>query len=139
MPKTGRPPMTDEQINERIKDYCVRYRVKERNEAGFPVFPAGLRETDQHYEWIALYKLFNRAKRRSRQTAVGSDPAAKTDQPCRVCLKPVRPAGSLHRRCDAAVALVRDLGPQGLDRIRAEAFPDDSGTPVARPKAKGRA
>ena len=61
--------MTDDQVRARVADYCARYQVQERNDAGFPVFPAGLRETPQHREWITLYKLFKRWRLRSGQPA----------------------------------------------------------------------
>lgn len=127
MPRTGRPPMTDEQIAQRIAEYRSRYQVKELNDAGFPVFPAGLRETPQHREWITLYQLFNRSRRRSGQPGAANDEPTSQGQPCPICLQAVRPPGSTHQRCAGVVGLVRDLGPESLDRIRGEAFPEGAG------------
>jgi hypothetical protein len=127
MPKTGRPPMTQDQVRQRIEDYRAEYGVKDLNEDGFPVYPAGLRETKQHREWITLYKLFSRSKSRAMPPA---QPLSSTDgvSECPVCLQPARPKGKPHDECAAAVDLVRKLGLPVLDRIRAEAFPDDAGT-----------
>ena len=134
MAKTGRPPLTEDQVRERVDEYCRRYAVKERNEAGFPVFPAGLRETAQHREWITLYKLFSRSRRRSG-TVVNAPPAGSRTE-CPVCLE----RGSLgrggHKRCAVAVDLVRVLGPEALDRIRASAFPDGAGPASPRARRK---
>src|SRR5687768_11968546 len=121
MARTGRPPMTAERVQERIADYCRRYQVTETNDAGFPVFPAGRRETPQHREWIALYQLFNRARRRSAEPRPGDD--ASRVENCPVCLKPSRPPGAMHQRCAGVVDVVRELGPESLDRVRAAAFP----------------
>ena len=136
MPRTGRPPMTDEQIAERIADYQARYQVKELNDAGFPVFPAGLRETAQHREWINLYQLFNRSRRRSGKPGGANDKTTSPSQPCPICLQAVRPPGGTHQRCAVVVGLVRDLGPESLDRIRAAAFSDDAAAPGHSPARK---
>src|SRR5687768_13833711 len=112
MPRTGRPPLDPAQVEERIADYCKRYQVTEKNQAGFPVFPAGLRETPQHREWVALYQLFNRARKRSGEP--GSRDAAARVEGCPVCLQPSRPPGSLHLRCARVVDLVRELGSESL-------------------------
>lgn len=119
--------MTDDQVQQRVADYCDRYQVTEVNDSGFPVFPAGLRETPQHREWIALYQLFNRSRRRSGQPGPGDDVSSRPEA-CPVCLQPVRPPGAKHQRCTAVVDLVRELGPDSLDRVRAAAFPDVAGT-----------
>lgn len=120
--------MTDEQVQQRIADYCARYQVKALNDAGFPVFPAGLRETPQHREWITLYQLFNRSRRRSGQpgTRTRGDNVSSRPEECPVCLQPVRPPGTTHPRCAGVVDLVRQLGPESLERVRAAAFPNDA-------------
>ena len=115
MPRTGRPPLTDDQVRERISAYQSRYGVKELNPNGFPVFPAGLRETQQHREWMALYQLVNRARHRGAD-APAHEPAGTV---CPVCLDA---EASEHKDCTAAVTLVRRLGLPSLDRIRAQAF-----------------
>ena len=134
MAKTGRPPLTKDQVRERVDEYCRRYGVKERNEAGFPVFPAGLRETAQHREWITLYKLFSRSRRRSG-TVVNAPPAGSWTA-CPVCLERGTLGRGAHKRCAVAVDLVRGLGPEALDRIRASAFPADAGSPSPRARRK---
>jgi len=65
MPAQGRPRLRPEDLEVRIADYCRRYKAA-RSATGLPVFPTGKRETRQHREWIALYKLHNRLGRRSR-------------------------------------------------------------------------
>jgi hypothetical protein len=119
--------MTDEQVQQRVADYRDRYQVTAVNDAGFPVFPAGLRETPQHREWITLYQLFNRSRRRSGHPGSGDD-VSRWPEACPVCLQPVRPPGATHQRCAGAVDLVRELGPGSLERVRAAAFPGDVGT-----------
>jgi hypothetical protein len=130
MAKIGRPPMTEAQVRQRINDYCARYGVTEVNDAGFPAFPAGRRETEQHREWITLFKLFARYRERAGLAPI-SDPAVPAPSgSCDVCQKSLPASGKPHRRCADVVELVRDLGPASLDRIRAAAFP---------PKRKGPA
>jgi hypothetical protein len=118
MPRTGRPPLSDDEIQARIQAYCARYHVKDRNPAGFPAFPAGRRETRQHREWMTLYRVFNRSRVRAGKTEAGAV--------CTVCLQPGALSSPAHRRCAAIVARVRDLGPESLDRIRLAAFPDQA-------------
>jgi hypothetical protein len=65
MPPKGRPRLTEDDLEARIQAYCKAYGAG-RNEQGLPEFPAGQRETPQHREWIALYKLWNRLGRRKR-------------------------------------------------------------------------
>jgi len=52
---TGRPRITFEELQTRVADYCARYGVAP-NAEGLPPFPSGKRETQQHREWIAVYK-----------------------------------------------------------------------------------
>ena len=134
MARTGRPPLTEDQVRERVDDYCRRYGVRERNEAGFPVFPAGLRETAQHREWITLYKLFSRSRRRSG--TVVNPPPAGSGTTCPVCLERGTLGRGDHKRCASAVDLVRGLGPEALDRLRAEAFPSEADGPAASPRGR---
>lgn len=134
MPRTGRPPMTPESVQDRISDYCRRYDVTQLNEKGFPVFPAGLRETQQHREWISLYQLFKRSRLRSSGEAARS--VKDTAESCAICERPVRPPGSTHDRCAAAVDLVRELGPESADRVRAAAFPDEGAAIRRRTRKK---
>jgi|KBSSwiStaDraftv2_1062776.scaffolds.fasta_scaffold90857_3 ribosomal protein S27AE len=61
----GRPRLTPEEYESRLRAYCAKYSVKP-NAEGLPPFPAGRRETPQHREWMKLYKVHNRMARRSR-------------------------------------------------------------------------
>lgn len=129
--------MTEDQVRLRVDAYRARYGVRELNEDGFPVFPAGLRETKQHREWITLYKLFSRSRNRSMPAA--EPPASTGGRECPVCLQPGGLTAVTHRECVAAVELVRKFGLPVLDRIRAEALPDDAGPARAvRTRSKGK-
>src|SRR5688500_1926649 len=77
----GRPPLTEEAVQQRIAEYCSRYRVTELNDSAFPVYPAGARETPQHRDWVVLYKAWSRA----RQRAVAVQ-GPNTSQ-CPICLR----------------------------------------------------
>ena len=127
MPRTGRPPLTEAVIRERIAAYCARYGVK-LTEAGFPVYPAGLRETRQHREWMTLFKVFSRLRDRSAPRGSASSRSDEGVGTCAVCLQPLPKPGKPHRRCAAVVEFVRELGVPALDRISGAAFPDDAGT-----------
>ena len=131
MAKAGRSPLSDTQLQDRIDAYCARYNVKERNHEGFPVFPAGQRETEQHRKWIALYKVFSRARQRLNVTT----PPRNVEGPtlCPVCLQPGFPTDPAHERCSSAVALAKELGRPVLDRIARAAFPD----PVRARRSRG--
>lgn len=61
----GRPRLTPEEYEARIRAYCAKYSVKP-NTQGFPPYPAGRRETPQHREWMKLYKAHSRMARRTR-------------------------------------------------------------------------
>lgn len=63
MPTRGRPRLTPELLDSRIREYCSRYAVAP-NADGLPPFPAGKRETRQHRAWLALYKAHDRLRRR---------------------------------------------------------------------------
>jgi hypothetical protein len=58
-----RPRLTPEDLQARIAEYCARYEV-EPNAEGLPPFPAGQRETQQHRDWIGVYKAHHRLARR---------------------------------------------------------------------------
>ena len=59
----GRPRLSPEAYEARLAAYCARYKVTPLA-TGIPPFPAGRRETEQHREWIALYKAKSRLSRR---------------------------------------------------------------------------
>jgi hypothetical protein len=61
----GRPRLTPEEYEARLRAYCAKYSVAPNTE-GFAPFPAGRRETPQHREWMKLYKAHNRMARRTR-------------------------------------------------------------------------
>jgi len=65
MPTKGRPRLTLEEQQARVAEYCQRYGVTP-NASGLPPFPRGQRETQQHREWMAVYKTHNRLGRRGR-------------------------------------------------------------------------
>lgn len=119
----GRPRLTPAEYEERLASYCRRHGVL-ATAAGIPPFPAGQRETDQHREWLALYKAH------SRLNATG---VATPDGSCGVCGRAVDPreavrhrSAGLHAACHAIVSLLEPLGPSGLDRLRAYLWPPQS-------------
>ena len=61
----GRPRLTTEEYDARIRAYCAKYSVQPNTES-FPPYPAGRRETPQHREWMKLYKAHSRMARRTR-------------------------------------------------------------------------
>ena len=65
MPARGRKRLTDDDLRARASAYCRRYGVRPTPER-LPPFPAGQRETAQHREWLAIYKLHHRLNRRAR-------------------------------------------------------------------------
>lgn len=123
MPRIGRPLLTEEALRERIASYCARYGAQ-LNAEGFPAYPSGFRETKRHREWMALYQAFGRVRARTR---AAKGVATPDDRRCPVCLQPSSGPARTHRRCAGVVRFVRGLGPIGIDRIRAAAFPEDQG------------
>lgn len=63
--KRGRPRLTLELLQARVRDYCSRYAAVP-NADGLPPFPSGKRETRQHRAWLALYKAHDRLRRRGQ-------------------------------------------------------------------------
>ncbi len=81
MPKRGRPPLSAEQVDARVREYCERYGVAAGPD-GLPPFPSGRRETPQHREWLALYKALQRLRRRAAaQEAAGQRNGSRTRTP----------------------------------------------------------
>jgi hypothetical protein len=140
MPQKGRPRLTLEEYQARLKDYCARYGVQPSAE-GLAPFPAGRRETVQHREWLKLYKLHSRLGRRQRGQCERCDRpagegsifcdahrAAPTDAPpvvsvpegaCPICGQALEGRSPLHSRCQQLVDLAQSLAPSALDRARA--------------------
>ena len=139
--------MTQEELQQRIDDYCARYGVRERKPDGLPPYPAGEREEPAHRDWIVLYKAVSRF--RKRQSGLPASPerhAAIEAQNgrCPICLADVGAEGRLahqpqagatmtvvHSECDELLRKVLTLGPSALDRLRAYAWPEarSSGKP----------
>jgi hypothetical protein len=68
MPGKGRPRLTPEAFQAKLESYCAAYEVTPLP-SGIPPYPAGRRETQQHREWIALYKAHDRLGRPGRAQA----------------------------------------------------------------------
>ncbi len=118
--------------------YCARYGVKDFNDAGFPAYPAGKRESRQHHDWVNLFKAWSRLRRRTAAPE-GSDRAhalrAQSGQ-CPICLKKVKlseateaPASArrdrplVHSACKELLRVVGTLGPSVIDRLAAYFWP----------------
>jgi hypothetical protein len=136
----GRPRLTAEELRNRTAAYCKRHGVVP-NEQGLPPFPAGQRETEQHREWMALYKAHRRlAERRPSTGDLDRLQELLTQQQgrCPVCRKSLDVADSrlddadaidanprhtgvavLHASCRQLVDLVRSLGGEAVDRAKA--------------------
>jgi hypothetical protein len=142
MPAKGRPRVTEESLRERIAGYCARYGVTEFNASGFPVFPAGRRETAQHREWVVLYKARSRLlgaaaphRKELEPSALDREAVLKRQKGrCPVCAETVssgdryddRGAGGpalVHRACGELARLAEPYGPEVLDRLRSYLWP----------------
>lgn len=106
---TGRRRLRPDELEGAVADYCARYGVARKDE-GFPPFPTGKRETDQHREWLRLYK----ARERLRARAASADGVA-----CPVCAL----VDGSHAGCRALLKLARHLGPEALERVRRHLWP----------------
>jgi hypothetical protein len=113
------------------------------NDQGLPPFPAGQRETEQHRDWMALYKAHRRLSERTPSTAdLARRQALLTEQRgrCPVCHKALEIADSrlddadaidgnpqhaaaavLHAPCRQLVDLARSLGSDAVDRAKTRA------------------
>jgi hypothetical protein len=109
MPLTGRRPVTPEELASRIEAYCARYGASLTPE-GLPSFPTGRRETDQHREWLSLYKANDRLRRRA---------VVASGVPCPVCLA----QDGSHADCRTLLKVARALGPEALERVRRQLWP----------------
>jgi hypothetical protein len=121
----GRPPLTEEQVHDKVHAYCERYHVSP-GPAGLPPFPTGKRETRQHREWLTVYRAHQRS--RLRAAAVGAE-AASSRLVCPICAQSLprelavpyarRAAGSarpasLHPACAELARLAETLGPTAV-------------------------
>jgi hypothetical protein len=142
VPTIGRPRLTPDELQTRVAAYCRTYRVSVATN-GLPPFPSGQRETDQHREWMALYKAQARIAGRVRAAAALEEAPlderhalhVAQDGRCPVCLEDVdvatsvavarHPAGRclMHPPCSELTDRLRPLGPEGLDRLRAYLWP----------------
>jgi hypothetical protein len=125
MPARGRPRLTPADYEDRLRSYCARYGVAPTT-AGIPPFPTGQRETEQHREWMSLYRVHSRlfeapAAARQAEASTGA---------CPVCGRvvdadavPYR-STTLHRACAAVASAVEPLGASGVERLRAFLWPD---------------
>ena len=140
--RRGRPRVTPEELRERIAAYCKRHGVG-LNDQGLPPFPAGQRETEQHRDWMALYKAHRRLSERRPSTAdLARLQELLTEQRgrCPVCRKALEIADSrlddadaidgnpqhaaaavLHAPCRQLVDLARSLGSDAVDRAKSRA------------------
>jgi hypothetical protein len=138
MPPRGRPHLTEDVVRERIEAYCSRYGVKDFNDAGFPAYPAGKRESRQHHDWVNLFKAWSRLRRRTNLQE-GSNRAAglrAQSGQCPICLKKLKlsdateaPASArretplVHSACKELLRLVGTLGPSVIDRLSSYFWP----------------
>ena len=129
--RRGRPRLTPEDLRERLADYCRRHGVS-LNDEGLPPFPAGRRETEQHREWMALYK----AHRRLSERGTGAADLAQRHEllaaqrgRCPVCDKQLdvddarldshkADPAVLHAQCLQLLALGRMLGAEAVARAK---------------------
>ena len=145
MATKGRPRLTEEVLAQRIADYCSRHGVTERNTSGFPVYPAGQRETPQHREWVILYKAASRLERAGSQDARTALLATQNGR-CPVCAEdlalddgaivPGAPETGtqllVHAPCGKLVRVAVALGPAAVERLRGVLWP--AGSRARRPK-----
>jgi len=132
MAPRGRPQLTDDVVRQRINAYCARYSVKDFNDAGFPAYPAGKRESRQHHDWVNLFKAWSRLRGRANAPDGLDHASALRAQggQCPVCLKKLKlsevaegPANAqaktplVHSACRELLRLVSTLGPSVIDRL----------------------
>jgi hypothetical protein len=136
MAPKGRPRLSEEVLTQRIADYCARYGVTERSTSGFPAYPAGLRETPQHREWVVLFKAKSRLQGAGSPDARTALLAAQNGR-CPVCAEEIRvdegtvvpgaPASNtkllVHAPCGKLLRLALELGPSAVDRTRSVLWP----------------
>ena len=129
----ARPPLTDDQVRDKVLAYCERYDVSPGPE-GLPPFPSGRRESLQHREWLTVYRALQRLKARS----AGVSAETSADGSCPVCSRAVDPedAGTfrragrarggtrtLHADCAELARLAEKAGPDAVARLSAWLWP----------------
>jgi hypothetical protein len=102
----GRPRLSPADYEERLASYCRRYGVS-ATVAGIPPFPAGRRETDQHREWLSLYKAHSRLYPPTKAVA-------PSDGSCAVCGRPVASDGGVAH----GTALLHDAHGDVVQEVR---------------------
>ncbi|HET9315390.1 MAG TPA: hypothetical protein VFQ51_07350 [Vicinamibacteria bacterium] len=134
MPKRGRPRLTQAEYLDRLQSYCRRYGVT-ATAAGIPPFPSGRRETDQHREWLALYRAHARLFRAPTSNPGGACPVCGqvTDAADSIAYR----SATLHRGCSAIVSAVEPLGAAGFDRLRAFLWPETAARTGSLRRRKG--
>ncbi len=129
-PRVGRPPLSDETVESRVAAYCERYGVAP-TAGGVPPFPSGQRETDQHREWLVVYRAVKRLAARTCPVNPRASPRAiQGALACAVCSEPVPPGDDhardvrlgrarvrLHADCADLVEHARRAGPEALARL----------------------
>jgi hypothetical protein len=127
----GRPPLTDDQVRDKVQAYCDRYDVTAGPE-GLPPFPSGRRESLQHREWLTVYRALQRLKARSAAAAAD----ASAEGVCPACSRALGPdaavtfprgrrarAAKLHPECADLARLSEKAGPEALARLSAWLWP----------------
>jgi len=140
----GRPPLSEDEVRDKVLAYCERYHVSPGPE-GLPPFPSGKRETRQHREWLTVYRAHQRWLRRAANLS-SSAGAAAADTACPICRRPLRsdlavvrahrvgktarPVG-LHPTCAELARLAEIVGPEAVAGAAAFLWP---GRPRSSPR-----
>jgi hypothetical protein len=142
----GRPPLTEQQVRDKVLAYCARYGVSPGPD-GVPPFPSGQRETRQHRDWLTVYRAHQRQRLRAASAKPDADAVATLRIDCPVCAGhlppdlavpyPRRAAGSarpvsLHPACAELARLADTLGPATLARLGPFLWPTRARTPRPR-------
>lgn len=120
----GRPPLTEDEVRDKVLAYCERYQVPPGPE-GLPPFPSGRRETRQHREWLTVYRA--RQRLRAREAGPPDPPGGRS---CPLCSRAVgdheavavetvgrKARAWLHPACADLVRLARQAGPEAVARL----------------------
>lgn len=143
----GRPPLTEDEVRDKVLAYCERYQVSPGPE-GLPPFPSGRRETRQHREWMTVYRA--RQRLRARQARPADHPPGGPS--CPFCSRAVgdreavaveragwKARARLHPACADLVRLARQAGPEAVARLSEWIWPARrGGRDGGRPGTAGR-